>query len=219
MDETRMDDHGEDSDGGERIVVRRSRGRRIALIVGLVLLGIVLVAIAAAWMARRPIASNVLQHELQRRGVDATYELTRVGLRTQEVRNLVIGDPKDPDLTAKLAQVQMRIRLNGSVEVYRIVARGVRLRGELRDGKVHWGQIDKLLPPPSGKPFALPDFVVDIADSSIHLKTPYGPLGIAIQGTGNLSGGFKGHLAAAGPSLDLGTCTIDDLRATLAVAV
>jgi hypothetical protein len=219
MDETRMDDPGEGRDGGEPVVVRRSRGKRIAIIAGLVLLVLLVLALAGVWMARRPIASNVLRHELERRGVDATYELTRVGLRTQEVRNLVIGDPKHPDLTAKIAQVQMRIGLDGSVEVYRILARGVRLRGELRGGKVHWGQIDKLLPPPSGKPFALPDFAVDIADSSISLKTPNGPLGIAIEGAGNLSGGFKGHVAAVGPSLDLGTCTLDDLRATLAVAV
>jgi hypothetical protein len=219
MDEARMDDHGEDGGGGEQVVVRRSRGKRIAIIAGMALLALLVIALAVAWMARRPIASNVLQHELERRGVDATYDLTRVGLRTQEVRNLVIGDPKHPDLTAKLAQVQMRIGLDGSVEVYRIVARGVRLRGEVRNGKVHWGQVDKLLPPPSGKPFALPDFVVDIADSTISLKTPNGPLGFAIQGSGNLSGGFKGHVAAAGPSLDLGTCTIDNLRATLAVAV
>ena len=37
--------------------------------------------------------------------------------------------PAKPDLTARYAQIQMRINVDGSVEVYRIVARGVRLRG------------------------------------------------------------------------------------------
>jgi hypothetical protein len=219
MDEWRTDDPGEERSGDEPVAARRSRWKRGARVAAVVLLIIVVIALATVWVARRPIASNILQNELERRGVDATYELTRVGLRTQEVRNLVIGDPKHPDLTAARAQVQMRIKLDGSVEVFRIVARGVRLHGRLVNGKVHWGQIDKLLPPPSGKPFALPDFVLDIADSSISLATPYGPLGLALRGSGNLSGGFKGHLAAAAPKLDLGRCVIDDLRATLAVAV
>ena len=94
----------------------------------------------------------------------------------------------------------MRILWNGGVEVYRIAARGVRLRGELRrDGRVSWGEIDKLLPPPSGKPFRLPDISVDLADTAIALKTPYGNLGFGLYGAGNLTGGFKGRLAVAGP--------------------
>ena len=31
------------------------------------------------------------------------------------------------------------------------------LKGRLIGNKVSWGQVDKLLPPPSGKPFTLPD--------------------------------------------------------------
>ena len=111
---------------------------------------------------------NICKSEFERRGVQATYHLDRVGLRTQQVSNLVIGDPRRPDLTARFAQIQMRVKWNGSFEVYRIVARGVRLRGRMVNGKVSWGQIDKLLPPPSGKPFQLPNFVLDVADSQ-HL--------------------------------------------------
>ena len=61
----------------------------------------VLVALAAVWIARKPIANNVLASELEKRGVQATYTLDRVGLRTQQVSNLVIGDPANPDLTAR----------------------------------------------------------------------------------------------------------------------
>jgi hypothetical protein len=142
-----------------------------------------------------------------------------VGLRTQEVTNLVIGDPKHPDLVAKYAHIETRLKWNGNFEVYRIVARGVRLRGRLVHGRVSWGQIDKLMPPPSNKPFALPNFVVDIADSSIALVTPFGPLGIAIDGNGKLSGGFKGHAAIVSPRLVPGKCAAEDLRAALAIGV
>src|SRR5687768_14995660 len=208
------------SDEGSQVMrVRRYRGRRAFMVIGIGLLILLLVALAGLWVARRPIATGFLEREFDRRGVDASYRLDRVGLRTQQVSNLVIGDPRRPDLTARFAQLQTRIQWNGSVEVYRIVARGVRLRGRLVKGKVSWGQIDKLLPPPTDKPFALPDFVLDVADSSISLATPFGPLGIALQGAGNLSGGFKGRMAASSPRLVPGQCQIHGMRANVAIAV
>src|SRR5215210_1028418 len=206
-------------EGSGVIVVRRYRGRRIAMIAGVGLLILLLIALAILWIARLPIATGFLEREFERRGVEATYRLDRVGLRTQQVSNLVIGDPRRPDLTARFAQIQTRIKWNGSVEVYRVVARGVRLRGRLVKGKVSWGQIDRLLPPPTDKPFELPDFVLDVADSSISLATPFGPLGIALQGAGNLSGGFKGRMAAASPRLIPGKCELIGLKANVAMQV
>ena len=206
-------------EGHESVRVRRYRGRRAFMIVGIGLLILLLVALAALWIARRPIATEFLEREFERRGVDASYQLDRVGLRTQQVSNLVIGDPRRPDLTARFAQIQTRIKWDGSVEVYRVVARGVRLRGRVVDGKVSWGQIDKLLPPPTDKPFQLPDFVLDVADSSISLATPFGQLGIALQGAGNLSGGFKGRMAASSDRLIPGRCQITNLKANVAIEV
>ena len=207
------------ADSRSVVVVRRSGGRRVAMVAGTALLVLLVVVLAGLWIARRPIATQFLQREFDRRGVQATYHLDRVGLRTQQVSNLVIGNPKRPDLTARFAQIQTRISLNGSVEIFRVVARGVRLRGRLIHGRVSWGQIDKLLPPPSGKPFTLPNFVLDVADASIALATPFGPLGVALQGAGNLTGGFKGQMAATSPRLVPGRCEIIRLRANTAVTV
>src|SRR5688572_25152257 len=123
-------------EGSATVVVRRRRGLRIAMIAGIGLLILLLVALAGLWIARRPIATEFLENEFESRGVDASYQLDRVGLRTQQVSNLVIGDPRRPDLTARFAQIQTRIQWNGSVEVYRVVARGVRLRGRLVGGRV-----------------------------------------------------------------------------------
>jgi hypothetical protein len=213
-------DEGPDHAGGERVIVRRRGGwRRVALFAALAVLGLLIAAIIVVWIERRPIATHFIKHELEKRGVQGSYRLDRVGFRTQEVSNLVIGDPNHPDLVARHAKIQTRLQLNGSFDVYRIVARGVRLRGRLVDGKVSWGPIDKLMPPPSGKPFALPDFAVDIADSSISLATPFGPVGVAIQGSGKLSGGFKGRVAVTSPRLAPGRCAATDLRANVAVSV
>ena len=216
MDERRLED-GEVTD--TIVVVRRRRLTTLAKYLAVGVLIALLVVVAGVWIERRPIATHYLKREFERRGVAASYHLDRVGLRTQEVHDLVIGDPAHPDLIARHAIIQMRLKWDGSFEVYRIYARGVRLRGTLKHGKVSWGQIDKLLPPPSNKPFALPNFAIDVADSSIALATPFGPLGAAVQGSGTLSGGFKGLVTLASPRITPGRCGAERLHASLAVAV
>ena len=204
---------------GAPLVVRRSIWGRIALVLGLAVLALLAGAILVVWIQRRPIAGHYLKGEFERRGVQASYHLDRIGFRTQEVSNLVIGDPKRPDLVARHALIQIRLKLDGNFAVYRVVARGVRLRGRLIHGKVSWGQIDKLLPPPSNTTFQLPDIVLDLADSSIALATPFGPVGIAADGNGRLSGGFTGHLAVASPRVAPGKCEAVDLHVLVTVAV
>ena len=107
----------EDENGGETIVVRKRGWQRILAIGLLGLLLLALLLIAGLWIARRPIASEILHQQFEQRGVRATYDLERVGLRTQVVRNLVIGDPKNPDLVARYAMIQLRRGLTGSVSV------------------------------------------------------------------------------------------------------
>ncbi len=218
------DRRGEDNDEvsevrAEAVAVRRWTLRRVTTIIALSLLLVLLVVVATVWIARRPIVSHIVEREFQSRGVQASYDLERVGLRTQQVRNLVIGDPERPDLVAAFAQIQIRIRLDGSVEIYRIVARGVRLRGRLIDNRVSWGQIDRLLPPPTDKPFELPNFVLDVAESSISLATPFGPFGIALAGSGNLTGGFRGRMAATSPWIVPGRCRLVNMNALVEVNV
>jgi hypothetical protein len=219
MDQRRTDERLDVPETPDAVTVRRPRWRRIAAFVALGLLVLLGIAIAVIWIERQPIATHYIKRELERRGVQGSYHLDKVGFRTQQVSNLVIGDPKHPDLVARFARIQTRLKLDGSFEVYRIVARGVRLRGRLVNGRISWGQIDKLLPPPSNKPFALPNFALDIADSSIALATPFGPVGIALQGNGQLSGGFKGHASVTSPKLIPGQCAATDLHAYLNLAV
>ena len=207
----------------ERVVIhdrtgwhRAWRMTRLGL---LIIIGLAVIALAAVWIWRKPIADDYIRDELARRGVQGSYTLDRVGFRTQQVSNLVIGDPANPDLIVRRAVIQLRIKLNGSVEVYRVAARGVRLQGRLIGNRVSWGQVDKLLPPPSGKPFRLPDLTVDLKDGQISLASKYGRLGFAVEGRGNLSGGFKGKLAASSPGLALGACRLDQFRALASIGV
>ena len=173
--------------GGDTVIIRKRGWQRILAIALLALLMLALVLIVGLWIARRPIASEILHRQFEERGVRATYQLERVGLRTQVVRNLAIGDPKNPDLVARYALIQLRWGLTGNVSVYRIVARGVRLKGKVVNGRVVWGDVSKMMPPPTNKPFALPNIVVDVADTSIGIQTPFGHLGFAVAGSATLA--------------------------------
>lgn len=199
-----------------------AEGRRTLRIVARIAIGILLlllVALAAAWIFRKPIASRLIERELEARGVQATYRITRLGLRTQRLENVVIGDPRRPDLTARWAEVLIAPRWGGTT-VTRITARGVRINAAIRGGKLRLGQIDRLLPPPSGQPFVLPTFAVDIDDTHIRLATPAGPVGLALRGRGRLSDGFRGTLAASAPRFaPRAGCVAREVHALVDVAI
>src|SRR6476620_10745048 len=102
------------------VVVRRGpRWGRIAGFAALALLLFLVLIIVVVWIERRPIATHFLKGEFERRGVTATYHLDRIGFRTQQVSELVIGDPNRPDLVAKRATIEMRLKLDGSFRVFR----------------------------------------------------------------------------------------------------
>jgi translocation and assembly module TamB len=188
-------------------VRRRPRKRAVAL----ALLFLLLLALFILWTQRMPIASDYIRRELERRGVEARYEVTRIGLRTERLDNLIIGDPGRPDLTARWAEVRLAWTWRGP-KVVLITARGVRLNARVVNGKVTMGQVDKLLPKPTGAPFRFPDQVVDVADASIRLDTPAGRIGLGVEGRGNLADGFRGKLAAASGGLNLAGCRLESPR-------
>jgi translocation and assembly module TamB len=195
------------ADGDVQEIVRGRRGR--ALLVAL--LGIVLLLLAALWLARKPIATDLIDRELARRGVPARYEVKRIGFRTQRLEGLSIGDPRAPDLTAEWVEVDLRPTF-GAPEVRAIRAGGVRLRGRVVNGRLTLGAVDKLLPKPTGAPFRLPDLPVALSDAQLALATPAGQLTVAVEGRGNLANGFAGRYVATAPSLELAGCNLTGTR-------
>jgi hypothetical protein len=163
-----MAEREQDHSRGETVVVRRNYWARNTRALALFVILMLIAAIALVWIERPPIATEFLQREFERRGVQATYKLDRVGFERSRSATSSSATPSGPTWSPRYAQIQMRLKWNGSFEVYRIVARGVRLPRPVRQRRVSWGQVDKLLPPPSGKPFELPNFVLDVADST-HL--------------------------------------------------
>ena len=202
----------------EEAEVEVQRRRPVKRLIALGLFGLLLLALFVLWTQRLPIASDYVADELEKRGVRATYDVTRVGFGRSRLENVVIGDPKNPDLTARSVEVELDWSFSGP-EISLIRARGVRLKGRLEGDKLSFGEVDKLLPPPSGAPFRFPDQVIDVADAAIRLDTRHGRIGIGVEGKGNLADGFRGELAATSAGLDLGDCRIDRPRGHWQVAI
>jgi hypothetical protein len=214
----------EPQDMADEVPVRRRRRRflmplrrpRWALVIwGVVLL--ILLIVVVVWLSRIRIATDMLEQELEERGVRATYKVTRIGLRTQRIEDLVLGDPKNPDLTAEWVELDVALSWP-EPRVRLITARGVRVKGRIVDGKLRMGELDKLLPPPTGRPFRLPNQRVDLADAQMRLDTPVGQVGLSIEGKGNLAYSFEGRIAAVARRLTPGDCLVEAPRAVFAVA-
>lgn len=184
--------------------------------------GVALLAVAVAtsgvWLARRPIATHLVDQTLAAKGVPASYQIEDLGLGRQRLTNLVIGDPAHPDLVADWVEVHTVLGLHGA-HVTGLTAGHVRLGGKLVDGRVSLGMIDRLLPPPSGKPFALPHLDVAVQDGRMRLETPAGIVGLKVSGSGILDDGFSGRLAAVSPQVAIGPCVADRMAAVVAISI
>ena len=117
-----------------------SRRRRAALAGAAALV----VAGTSLWIERRPILRHFVTDTLVRRGVPATYDIADLGLGRQRLTHVVIGDPARPDLVADWIETRTDIGLSG-VSVQQVRAGHVRLRAELRDGKLRLGALDRLM--------------------------------------------------------------------------
>lgn len=159
------------------------------------------------WTQRGPIAEGFVSRELNNRGVQASYDLVDVGFRTQRIENLVLGNPSRPDLTARWVEVDIAFA-GLSPKVAAVRAGGVRLRGSYHGGVLKLGEIDKFRDPSSTEPFALPDMRLGLSDARLSLATDYGPVGMQIDGKGNLRSGFDGRIVAAMPRIAAAGCGI-----------
>ncbi|OJY67226.1 MAG: hypothetical protein BGP16_17355 [Sphingobium sp. 66-54] len=192
---------------------RRARRLRRARAVGLGAVGAVVVAGGGLWLARKPIADTFIARELAARGVQGSYRIARIGPRTQRLENLVIGNPRRPDLTVRFVELDIGWGLTGA-RIARVQASGVRLHGRLHDGALDLGQVNRLLEGGTGEP-ELPDWTVQVDDARAEIATDYGPLVVAMDGSGPMRSGFAGTLGLSAPALTMADCTLERLIAPL----
>ncbi|SEH18535.1 Dicarboxylate transport [Sphingopyxis sp. YR583] len=180
--------------------------------------GAVVILIAGVWIAREPIADEFIRDQFDSRGVPARYRIDRIGFRSEILSNIVIGDPKHPDLTAKRIEVLLGYGWRGPY-VSGINADGVKLYGRFVNGRLSFGSLDKFRDPESKDPFALPDLSVVLRDARARVETPWGNIGAALNGGGNLRDDFAGRLALVAPTIAGAGCRGDDISFYGAVRV
>lgn len=187
------------------------RGRRLKRrIFGGVLL-LMLALLAIAWWQRNSIADRFVENELQSRGIRATYTIDNVGLRTQRIRDLVIGDPANPDLTAKLVEVDVALNFSGA-SMRDVRASGVKVRGRYADGKLSFGELDKFADPNSKEPFAWPDIGLVIKNAQARIDTPWGVVGAGLNGRGLLRNKFAADLSLRSPGMATAGCLLPAVK-------
>ena len=183
------------------------------------LTGVAVAAIATvAWLNREAIVSDYVDDMLTEAGVAASYDIDRIGVREQRLRNVVIGNPANPDLVAREVDLTLGIGWTGPT-LTALRARGVRLNARWTGERLTMGQIDKLLPKTDGTPFALPDIAVDIDDATARVVTPWGRVALDATGQGILADGFAGRIGFDAPRLALAGCQAEASDGLLSINI
>ncbi|MGB5078589.1 MAG: hypothetical protein WBO17_14010, partial [Sphingorhabdus sp.] len=183
------------------------RGRRLRNRVFGVALVFLILLLAIAWWQRNTIADRFVESELESRDVRATYTIDNIGFRTQRIRNLVIGDPASPDLTAKLVEIDVALNFSGA-SMRDVRASGVIVKGRFADGRLSFGELDKFVDPKSTKPFEWPDIGLVIKNARARIDTPWGVIGAGLHGRGLLRNRFVSTLSLRSPGLAAEGCLV-----------
>lgn len=181
--------------------------RRIFACVALLFVALLLIA----WWQRNTIADRFVQNELEARGIRATYTIDQVGFRTQRIRYLVIGDPANPDLVAKLVEVDVALNFSGA-NLRDVRADGVNIRGRYVDGKLSFGELDKFSDPDSKAPFEWPDIGLVVKNAQARIDTPWGVVGAGLNGKGLLRNRFAANLSLRSPGLAGRGCLVPAVK-------
>jgi len=200
-DETPTVDVNVQPDNGARVKRRIFGG--VGILLALLLL--------FAWVQRNNIADHAVQNAFAERGIRASYKIDTIGFRTQRIRDLVIGDPTRPDLTAKLVEIDVALNFSGAT-LRDVRADGVMLRGRYADGTLSFGELDKFRDLKSAEPFEWPDIAVKIKNARARIDTPWGVIGAGLNGSGLLRNRFAGNLSLRAPVVKAAGCSAADMK-------
>lgn len=194
----------------EALAEEPAKRRRWLRVLG-VFAGMILIALAVAWLGRERIVDRVVTGQLTKYDLPATYEIESISPRRQILRNMVIGDPARPDATIERLEVELAPRWNLLAPAISLKVVSPRLYGTYRGGKLSFGTLDKVFFAPSAEPFRLPDWKLELVDGRARLDTEFGQVGVKTEGQGALRDGYSGIVAIAAPALSGAGCTIEKM--------
>ncbi|WP_185960281.1 intermembrane phospholipid transport protein YdbH family protein [Erythrobacter insulae] len=166
----------------------------------------------ATWISRERIAGNIIQEELDRLGLPATYEIVSITPQKQLLRNLIVGNPNRPDLLIEEVVVNLEYGLAGPA-VGQIEIVKPRLYATFRGGEFSLGSLDPVLFSDSEEPPALPQFDVVLRDGRALVESDFGAVGAKFTGSGRLDDGFNGKLAITAPNAGVAGCNVETATA------
>lgn len=178
----------------------------------LALAAIVFVALGAVWLARERLAERIIAGQLEELDLPAKYDIERISVNRQVLRDVVIGDPARPDFTAQEVVVETELTL-GLPTFGRVTLVRPRLYGTYRQGKLSFGALDKVIFAETDRAPGLPDLYLKVLDGRGRIDSDLGNAGLKLDGAGNLRSGFTGTFAATIPQLAVGPCQAE--QATL----
>lgn len=171
------------------------------------------------WIFRTPLVTGFVDRTLVQQRIPARYTIDHIGLRTQRLTNVRIGPANNPDLVAREIELQIGLGLSGPV-VTSVKARGLRLNARWTGKALSLGSLDRLLPARDPNvPFELPDMAVDLADATIAVSTPWGPVSVEASGHGALRGHFAGSASIRAPQIGIGACQGHELSAEVVISM
>lgn len=194
--------------------LRSGRKRRVLVALALLLLA----GIAAGWLLRKDIADDIIAGQLESLDLPGRYEVVSIGPSEQVVRNLVIGDPRRPDLTVDELRIATRLYW-GLPGIGRITVVRPRLYGTYHGGRISFGSLDKALFSGKGEPFRMPDLDLALVDGRALIESDFGPIAARLEGEGQLRDGFEGELAAMAPGLAIAGCKVGKTTAYGAITI
>ena len=165
-----------------------------------------LLAVIMAWLLRERIADDFIADTLRQNDVRATYTVESIAPGKQVLTNIVIGDPARPDLTVERVEVLLQARL-GLPDITELRLTRPRLYGTVRDGEISFGALDPLVFTGEEGPFEFPALQLVVNDGRALLETDFGRVGVKLNGSGHLRGGFRGELAAVAPTFTAAGCS------------
>jgi translocation and assembly module TamB len=180
------------------------------LIFGLVFF-LIIGLLAFAYWQRLTLADRFVRDQLEQYGVRASYKIKDIGLRTQRLEDVVIGDPSNPDLTIKSAEIDVSLNFSGA-KLRDVRASGIRLRGRYDGKQAYFGELDKFRDPKNKDPFELPDIGLKVSDAAVFFATPWGDLDANLDGSGLLRQRFAGRLDLKSAALSYANCTMNQAR-------
>lgn len=157
---------------------------RRLLVIACVVLCVLAVVVALAWLNRRAVTRQVLVGWLEREGVPADVDIERVELNGVVAR-VRIGDPRNPDVTVERVEVDYAIGAPWSKQGLGVTPTRIRLlrpvaRVSLRGGELSFGSLDPLVQKFTGRPPS-PDSrspLVLVESARVRVDTDYGPANI-----------------------------------------